>query len=215
MSRRSTNQRAEPYILQTALRLRHRSGAALPQTAWLAELNTHHSSLATLITMLLNDEPGLLPQFVARPIGRPRKQIYTARNYPLRTPLTSGMVRVRQAVKRRVQVNKGLVLYFNNGRVRAQVVSARTATPTGQLIKLGTLISATRADQLVRGIVSAVQSNGRLALMTIEQVERSHITWKRLIISPHKGMKVLARASVVFLKVGHRARRAHAAQALE
>lgn len=199
--------RAEPYILQTALRLRRHSRSVLPEIIWLADFNTHHPALAALLLLQLGDEPGVLPQFVARPIGRPRKQIYTARNYPLRTPLTSGMVRVRQAVKRRVQVNKGLVLHVTNGRVRAQVIPARTATPTGQLIKLGTLIRATRTDQMVRGIVSAVQSNGRLALLTIEQVERSRITWKRLLITPQKGMKSLAQASVVFLKVGRRTSR--------
>lgn len=142
-------------------------------------------------------------QFIAKPIARPRKQRFTARNYPDTTPLRSPYVRVGRTIKRRVRVNRALALWREDEQVVVRVVGLDEEWPEAahQLITTGMLCEGQRAGRTVVGIVSAIHSTGRLTLLVPGQVSAERVRWQRVVISPRKHLRVLSSDRVVFLPV--------------
>src|SRR5262249_25721152 len=125
-------QRARPYAYQTAALL----WSALAQS----ELHRVWSAPGDAAQMLSRELWAALMAFAAhpttvtavtivKPVSRPRKQRFTARNYPLSTPLQSSMVRVGQTIKRRVRVNRGLLVEEKDGRRVVRVVGIDNEIP--------------------------------------------------------------------------------------
>jgi hypothetical protein len=89
-------------------------------------------------------------RLVVRPIARSRKQVFTARNYLLDTPLRPPYERVGPAVKRRVRVNDGLAFRRDQGGLVFRTVGPHTEPPhaTEQVITTGMLCEGQRAEQI-------------------------------------------------------------------
>jgi hypothetical protein len=139
--------------------------------------------------------------WVAKPIARLRKQHFFAHNYSITTPINPSYVRVGQTIKRRVEVNRGLVLWRDESEVQTQVLRSNDPTPTNvQIVKRGMLCEAQRAGRTFRGIVSAIQSSGRLTLL-VPRKHNNAIFWDRIVISPRKHFRILSNDGVVFLKL--------------
>ena len=145
-------------------------------------------------------EPSL-PVIVAKPVGRPAKQVFSSRNYPLSTPLTTGFVHVKQAIKRRNRVNAGLAITNQAGRRQVQVLPAGVArkADSATVIAIGMLCEAKRNDETFVGIIAAIHSTGRLTIMVPETVHRDNIRWLRLVVSPRQHLRILNTNPVVFI----------------
>jgi hypothetical protein len=141
----------------------------------------------------------LTPVFIAKPISRGRKQVFTARNYPLDTPLKPGYVRIRDTIKRRVRVNAGIVIQPPGNKPRVRTVARRQDATGGIFVGTGSLCEGMRAGTPVIGIVAAVQSNGRLALLTPAGTDYQRVQWRRVLISPNNGLRLLSNDRVIFL----------------
>jgi hypothetical protein len=150
---------------------------------------------------ILMSAPLKLPFMVAKPIARPVKQVFSGRNYPLSTPLRPGLMRVRQSVKRRIRVNRGLAVTIQDGRRRICVIPAHAEVPrdTTQVITQGMLCEGQRNKQRVVGIVAAIHSTGRLTLLVPNTVRVHNITWRRVVISPRQYLRVLSTDRVLFV----------------
>ena len=154
------------------------------------------------VLSIVAEAPLSMPITIAKPIGRPSKQVFSSRNYPLSTPLTTGFVRVKGTIKRRIQVNSGLAITEQAGRRRTLVIRADEAlqATTVQVVKLGMLCEAMRDNQAVIGIVAAVHSTGRLTLIIPEAVQKDNVGWRRVIVSPRQHLRILTSERVVFLQ---------------
>jgi hypothetical protein len=150
-------------------------------------------SLATLQQQLL--------LVVAKPIARPVKQVFSARNYSLATTLRPGFVRLRHVVKRRIRVNRGFIIGSKAGRSHVRVIPANEAPSedTGQMITLGMLCEGQRKGRLLIGIVAAIHSTGRLTLLVPNAVREDMIDWCRIIVSPRQHLRALSTDPVIFL----------------
>lgn len=147
--------------------------------------------------------PSFMVPIIAYPVPRPRKQRFRSRNYPLNTPSRADLVRVGQALKRRVRVNQGLRIHRAAGKVTAQVVPIQEAHAQPAetfLIQSGMLCSATRAGHTVIGVVSAIHSSGRITLRVPNDVGPNGITWRAVVITRSREMRLLSRQRVLFLK---------------
>ncbi len=194
--------RTNPYLYWTSLLLRDRldNVALAPAQAAASE------PTATTPNPAPNTgKSGRVPTFVAKPISRQRKQVYTARNLSQNTPLGQGIERVGNVVKKRTRVNNGLII-SSTKPTRIRVISAGELTsnilstaPSHHIIRLGLLCAARRSGQRVVGIVSAVHSLGRLTLLTIAATDANRITWKRVVVSPRQELQVLSNDRVIFL----------------
>jgi 5-methylcytosine-specific restriction endonuclease McrA len=142
-----------------------------------------------------------LPQYVAKPIGRPTGQIYAARDYPLNTPLRPGYERIGNAIKRRLRVNAGLALIETDGQTRVQVVRADEQIPptASHFVTVGMLVAAERAGQSVSGIVTAIQSAGKISIAALRSAGSGGIGWQRIVVSPQKHLRILSTQRVIFL----------------
>jgi hypothetical protein len=143
------------------------------------------------------------PTIVAKPVSRGRKQRYTARLYPLDTPLGPGMRRRGDAVRRLAVVNSALVLGANLGRALVEVLPADTAQKgrVGErtVVRRGALCSAVRAGRTVMGIVDTIHSVGRLTLQVLDGARGDRVRWRRVVVSPRQSLRVLSRDGVIFL----------------
>jgi 5-methylcytosine-specific restriction endonuclease McrA len=140
--------------------------------------------------------------FIARPIARPRKQVFTGRNYPLDTPLNAAYTRVGQTVKRRVRVNAGLIRWQERKRMRVQVVKADEHVPrqAGQVVKAGMLCEARYQGKSVIGIVQAIHSSGRLTLLVPQHASVAGVVWKRVVVGTRRHLRIVSSDRVVFLR---------------
>jgi hypothetical protein len=140
---------------------------------------------------------------VAKPVARPRKQRFTARNYPDTTPLRAPYVRVGRTIKRRVRVNRALALWDERGETVIRVIGLDEAPPEAahQLVTTGMLCEGHRAGHTVVGLVSAIHSSGRMTLLVPGAVAGERVRWQRVVISPRMHLRVLSRDRVLFLPV--------------
>src|SRR5262249_35405800 len=144
-----------------------------------------------------------VPATVMKPVSRPRKQRFTARNYPLSTPLEPSMVRVGQTIKRRVRVNRGLLVEQDGSRRVIRVVRIDDQLPDAprQLITIGMVCEARRAGRLITGIVSAVHSDGRLTLLVPHSADAGRVEWNRVLVRPAIHLRVISTDHVLFLRM--------------
>lgn len=197
-------QRARPYVRQTAHALLHNRTTDRWIGHWLSEVRAGQTRLSRLLQQAIKDvatDPEAWPTLVARPVARPRKQVFTARNYPLDTSLGPGFVQVGQSIKRRVQVNRGLALIQRGTRLVVQVVATGAEPPDDavQFVTIGMLCRAHRAGRTVVGMVRAVHTDGRLTLHVPVSADADGVTWERVVVSPRRGLRVLSTDGVLFL----------------
>jgi hypothetical protein len=197
------NQRTTPYIRWTLRLLRRELAATDLNILDLASDRPAISdALAPLMQVALRHQDWQC--VVARPVARPRKQRFTARNYPLATLMQSGMQRFPHTIKRRVRVNSALALAHKADRVIVRVIAVdeQASVPNdAQIITPGTLCAGRRAGVEVIGLVSAIHSSGRLTLLTPHTVSTERIRWRPVVISPRREFRVLSRDKVLFFRV--------------
>jgi len=165
------------------------------------------SVMNTILAQTSDDTPFPVP-IIAYPVPRPRKQCFTSRNYPLNTPQRADLVRVGRAIKRLVRVNQSLQLDRTNGKPTVQAIPMREnqtfeRTPNSLLLRPGMLCSAARAGSPVCGVVSAIHSSGRLTLRVPFGASPSGVTWRPVVISPRRDLRVLSTDRVVFVRPQH------------
>ncbi|NNJ11567.1 hypothetical protein EKD04_014615 [Chloroflexales bacterium ZM16-3] len=138
---------------------------------------------------------------VAKPISRPSKQVFTGRNYPLDTKLRPGMVRLGSAIRRRVQVNRAIVIEIAKTRRAVRIIGANEPIPASatQVIMLGALCEGLRREQRVVGIVAALHTAGRLTLLVPENAGSTGVNWRRVVISPRRHLRILSTDPIIFL----------------
>lgn len=200
----SFSQRAAPYIRLTARllaeQLQHKQIIVVAQGYPSDALSG--ALFIALTTFVAAPDDAMT--VIAKPISRPRKQVFTARNYPLSTPLRSGLEQVGQTIKRRNRVNLGLILQ-RPGQQTSIVVLKAGAAPVErsgrQIIRLGMLCRAEKSGEPVTGIVQAVHSSGKLSLITPTRAHTGGISWQRIIISPSQNLVVLSTERVIFLNI--------------
>jgi 5-methylcytosine-specific restriction endonuclease McrA len=216
LSAPATPQRAAPYIrLTTTLLVEQLQQHGLIVIGNADLPDTLPPSLGAALTSFAAT-PGDVMTVVARPINRPRKQVYTSRNYPLATPLRSGLEQVGRTIKRRNRVNTGLLLYRQGQRTRVTVLKAGMPLPPDaqprQLIRLGMLCRGERLGKTVTGIVQAIHSSGKLSLITPIHVSVAGLSWQRTIISARLPLHILSSDRVLFLEIPPLSRNNHSAQ---
>jgi hypothetical protein len=152
--------------------------------------------------MILADSPSKLPLIVAKPIARPVKQVFSGRNYALSTAMRPGFVRIRQSIRRRIRVNRGLAVTIQDSRRRIRVLPADAVVPkdTTQVITQGMLCEGQRNKQSVVGIVAAIHSTGRVTLLVPNTARVDNVIWQRVVISPRQHIRVLSTDRVLFLR---------------
>ena len=165
---------------------------------------------ALFVTTVVNRERGTpvskedllrVPLYVAAPIARPRKQVFSSRNYPLTTPINGrNFVHHGNTVKRRVRVNIALALPHGRSRREAQVLHTVERNASGQIIVIGMLCQAVRNGNIVTGIVAAIHSTGRLTLRTPLLDPQMKVSWVRTTITALQTLRVLSRERVLFFK---------------
>ncbi len=144
---------------------------------------------------------GRLSLTVAKPIAQPTKQSYSSRNYSLRTPLRAGYQQIGTTIKRRIRVNKALVISPARRRSQVTVIpvgSTMLPTTASTIIKQGMVCEATRAGQLIVGIVAAIHTAGRLTLLVPSEAQPDSVQWQRIVVSPRQGLRILSNDTVVF-----------------
>ena len=142
-----------------------------------------------------------VPLYVAVPVARPRKQVFSSRNYPLTTPINGrSLVHRGYTVKRYIRVNAALVLPRGRPRREAQVLHTVERNANGQIIVIGMLCQAVRNGNTVTGIVAAIHSTGRLTLRTPLLDPQMKVSWVRTTITALQTLRVLSRERVLFFK---------------
>jgi 5-methylcytosine-specific restriction endonuclease McrA len=199
--------RAGVYPQQTAQLLVHDLLQCGMSVSWPADVNDMPADVSTSLAAMiaaLKTWPASMRIVVARPIARPVKQVYSARNYPLSTPRRAGFVRVGTTIKRRIRVNQALAITRHPQR-RIEVMPINTPMPSDsrQIIRLGMLCEGIRCEQTVTGVVAAIHSSGRLTLLTPESVRDRTVVWHRSVISPRQHLRVVSTDRVIFLPVAH------------
>lgn len=142
---------------------------------------------------------------IAYPVPRPRKQRFSARNYPLHAPQRRDLVRVRQTLKRRIRVNAGLLVHRVNTRITTTVLPVGMGLPQDDvshsaLIRPGMLCAAHRAGERIVGIVSAIHSSGRLSLRVLEDATSEQVSWRTVVVSPRQGIRLISTDRVVMVQ---------------
>jgi hypothetical protein len=109
---------------------------------------------------------------------------------------------MRQSIKRRLRVNRGLAIAVQDGRRRICVIPAHAEVPkeTTQVIVQGMLCEGQRNKQAVVGIVAAIHSTGRLTLLVPNIVRSDNVTWRPVVISPRQHLRVLSTDRVLFVR---------------
>lgn len=184
--------RARPYVSQTVRQL----AARLQQGA----MNVRWRNPDGEGNLLTSSERDAIPCFVAYPVARPRKQIFTGRNYPLTTPVSPAYVQVGITVKRRVRVNLGIARWHNGRSVIAKVIPIGTHIPpkTEQFFRVGMLCQAQRAQNEITGVVTAIHSAGRLTLVRPITANPKGVQWERVVVSPRGKPRMLSTDRVIF-----------------
>jgi 5-methylcytosine-specific restriction endonuclease McrA len=191
LSRRQPYVRQTEWLLRRLLRREGRhvvSAADLDKQVWLG--------LQSCRDLIDN----ALPRFIAKPIGRPRKQVFTARNYPLSLQSHRSYVQRGYTVKRLIRVNDALVVTPTAGRNHIRVICHGEPVPEDALcvVRLGMLCEGRRAGKRVIGIVCAIHSTGRLTLQIPASAGREGISWNRVIISPRQHLHILSTERIIF-----------------
>lgn len=203
----SAAQRGVPYVRQTAALLWKQLGGIRVVRLWLGPCDVQSQDLTPrMLEQLLafSSAPLAQPRVLAvKLVSRPRKQRYRARNYPLTTPLKPGMVRLKQAVKQLVRVNRGLAIIREGQRHCLQVVGVDDPLPanTLQLITIGMLCEAKRAGVLLRGMVVAVHSDSRLTLLVPRDASAAGIRWERVLVRPSVHLRVISTDRILFFAI--------------
>lgn len=200
----ASSARARPYRHRTAQLLTARLNAADLHVTWQSSADDSAVASSAMFQALVSFASNPWVQrcsFIARPIARPRKQVFSARNYPLSTPERGAFSRVGQTIKRRIQVNNALARWHEGERVVVKVVSATEEVPeqAEQIIKLGMLCEGRRAGQIITGIVGAIHSDSRLTLLVPRAADAHHIVWRRIVVGVQRHLRVLSSDRVVFL----------------
>jgi 5-methylcytosine-specific restriction endonuclease McrA len=198
--------RLRPYVDGTlrALRseLRHTQLTIL-NPAGLEQSDLSRAVIDTALTK--GTEQAHLPAYIiAYPVPRPRKQRFSSRNYPLHTPKRRDLMQVRQTLKRQIRVNAGLLVQRVNARITTTVMSLGTGLSKGDdsrsvLIRPGMLCAASRAGELVVGIVSAIHSSGRLSLRVLEDATSEQVSWRTVVVSPRQGIRLISTDRVIMM----------------
>lgn len=184
-------QREVPYVTQTLAYLRR----TFAQSAY--QIVDHHpESVATHLSTTGTHQPS--PMFIAKPIGRPTKQRYAARNYPSRLAHTKPLLMVGHVVKRPIRVNRALWISDTPKGPQAHILRHADSASTGQTVRLGMLCQAERAGQRVHGVVVALHSSGRVTLAHPHDVQHARIYWKRVVVSPRQAFRVVSTDRVIF-----------------
>ena len=153
-----------------------------------------------LALLAIGEQSGTKFRIVAKPIARQRKQIYTARHYPSSMLSEPSLVQVGLAVKRRLRINKGLMVGPVKERRTLLVLPADGSVVPGMiLVKIGMLCEARRANKLIRGIVTAIHSSGRLTLSLPQNGSPEGVVWERVVVSPRGYLRIRATSSVLFM----------------
>jgi len=199
--------RLAPYRFWTAKVLRQR----LAELSMVVQVLADVTSLKALLSGPLADSLSLtladtsLPLVVAKPISRPRKQAFKSRAY--RAGEQRGdIASAGRSLRRRVRVNQGLLITPTPHGNQVIVVGVDEKLPvdaatTGRFITVGMLCVGQRVGRVVRGIVGAVQSRGRLTLLLVESASRERVAWRRVVVSPRQNLRVLSSEGVIFLRV--------------
>jgi 5-methylcytosine-specific restriction endonuclease McrA len=195
-------QLTRPYRHQTAHALIRRCAA----TKW--DLWWHHSTdeanplVASILYETLLEMRTAPAHMVVKPIARSRKQVFTARNYPRTDVPPAQFTQTHQTLKRRVRVNYGLAITRLLNKRRVRVVSTdRSLHPDEHFIRIGTLCEAKRAGKLIKGLVAAVHSSGRLTLTRPSAATPAGIIWERIVVSPGSFIRVRATAPIIFFAI--------------
>ena len=193
-----------PYIRQTARLFVYQ----LHHSGWIVNWSDVHKTHSSWLTPDLADALQVcmegrrtVPRFVAKPIAHPRKQVFTARNYPRSTPLGAGFEVKGRTIKRRLRVNRGLALWRTEQKSRTTIIEVGQPIPDDAdlFISAGLLCEAQRAGKKIVGIVNAIHSTGRLTLLVPKDVNRLSVGWDRVVISPRSHFRVLGKDRVLFL----------------
>jgi len=197
--------RARPYMRWTARLLQARLRNLGLSTWWgiAGEPLPLEEPLSAALCRFMEHPNLVRDPLIAHPVSRPRKQVFTAHNYPLNTPLSPGVVRQPSTVKRRIIVNRGILRQEHNGRVSVRVVTVdEPRLPEEErLIIIGTLCEGERAGHSILGIVGAIFSTGKLALMRPTAYREQRIIWERILVSSRKSLHVRSRERILFLRL--------------
>lgn len=180
--------RAKPYVAQTVRQLvkglQHKAIAVSRREVDAAD------------KLSAND----IPCFVAYPVGRPRKQVFSGRNYPTTTSLSPAYVRIGTTVKRRVRVNQGIAKWRDGRRTITRVIPVDEQIPpeAEQFFAIGMLCKARRAEQEITGVVTAIHSAGRLTLARPTSASSSGVQWERIVVSPRRDTRMISTDRVLF-----------------
>ncbi len=198
------SKRIHPYIRQTARLLAHQ----LQNRGWIVEWPEGYKIRLSFLTPDLADALQVciegrssVPRFIAKPIAHPRKQVFTARNYPRSTPLGAGFEVKERTIKRRLRINRGLALWRTQQKSRTTVIEVGQPIPEDAdlFISAGLLCEAQRAGKKIVGIVNAIHSTGRLTVLVPKDVNSLSVGWDRVVISPRSHFRVLGKDRVLFL----------------
>lgn len=198
-------ERAKPYINQTvrqlAIRLRQ-YGVKVGEPNKTSQGQTPTTNQIQMLNEVPETDQDVLC-FIAHPVSRPRKQMFTGRNYPATTEQTRVFARVGEAVKRRVRVNEGIARLRQGDRVIIQVVQVGSSIPsdTEQFFCIGMLCKARRAQRDVVGVIKAVHSDGRLTLMRPVSAHKQRVEWERVVVSPRREAWVMSTDRVLFFSL--------------
>jgi hypothetical protein len=199
--------RARPYARQTARLVTAQLQTVELPVVWQSSSHDDSADLSPAMNQALTDfASNPWPHrcsFVAKPIARPRKQVFSARNYPLATPARGAFTRIHQTVKRRIQVNRGLARWRDGNRPVARVIRVTEPLPdhAAQIIRLGMLCEGQRAGRVTTGIVRAIHADNRLTLLVPESVEAQRVVWQRTVVGVQRHLRVLSSDGVIFLRV--------------
>jgi len=190
--------RARPYVAQTVRQLAKRLHNNAITISW-QEPGRDRSALAS------GDTDGI-PCFVAYPVARPRKQVFTGRNYPTTTSLSPAHVRLGTTVKRRVRVNLGIARWHDGRRVITRVIPIDDQIPpeAEQFFSVGMLCQAHRAQREITGVVTAIHSAGRLTLTRPTAASPRNVQWERVVVSPRRDTRMISTDRVLFFAMPSR-----------
>ena len=196
------NNRANAYIHQTVALLHGEIAKLDLELVGEQKDRVTVQSQSSFDHALLKESSSTVLHVVAKPIARQTKQIFHAHNYGLKTPLRPGFVRIGTTIKRRVTTNRAL-WRKQTTRTYVRVVGSyeQDAEAEGQRVVLGMFCECKRAGNIVRGIVSAIHSSGRVTLTVPTSVTSTRVEWKRIVVSPRKHLRILGNTSVIFICV--------------
>ncbi len=201
----SMSQRSKPYRHQTAHALITMLAEEPLMVWWQRQREETAPGISPelhVALLAIGEQSSTECRMVAKPIARQRKQIYTARHYPASMLGEPSLVQVGMAVKRRLRINKGLMVGPVKERRTLLVLPADgSVLPDMMLVKIGTLCEARRGGKLIRGIVTAIHSSGRLTLSLPQHASPEGIVWQRVVVSPRAYLRIRATSAVLFMPI--------------